>query len=122
MDRSLMLDVDDLSIRRERRAPAIFNENKRIRHKELEVVMEVGLGTVTGQGEDPQIMMQFSNDGGKTWSSERWTSAGKMGTYETRVHWDRLGMARKRVYRVVMTDPVPMRLIDAFLEVEAEAS
>jgi hypothetical protein len=122
MDRAFMTDVDDLPIRRERRAPAVFSENKRVRHKSLELLMDVGVGTETGQGENPQIMMQMSDDGGKTFGIERWASIGKIGEYDTRVHWDRLGMARKRVYRVVMTDPVRAGLLDAFLEIEKEAS
>jgi len=122
MDRSLMEDVDGLPIRRERRAPCLMNENKRVFYSSFELDMEIGLGTSTGQGSDPQVMMQFSNDGGKTWSSERWRSAGKIGRYDTRVMWDRLGQARRRVFRVVMTDPVPMRITNAYIRAKQEAA
>jgi hypothetical protein len=57
-------------------------------------------------------MMQFSDDGGKTWSSERWASAGKKGEYRRRVIWNRLGCSRDRVYRVAGSDPVQTALIE----------
>lgn len=117
MDRTYLTDVDSLPLRRERRAPCIFNENKRMFIRQFQLIVEMGLGT-SGQAENPQIMMQFSNDGGKTFGSERWLSAGKTGQYDKRIIWDRLGQARKRVFKVVMTDPVPLRLLGAFLELE----
>ena len=67
-------------------------------------------------GDDPQVMLRLSNDGGKTWISEQWRSAGKMGEYWRRVRWNRLGAARRRVFEVSVTDPVPWRLTGAYLE------
>lgn len=121
MDRSFLTDVDGLAIRFERRAPAIVNENERVFYSEFQLDMEVGLGTATGQGVDPQVMLQMSNDGGKTWGIERWRSAGKIGEYGTRVVWNRLGQARRRVFKVVMTDPIPVRLLAAYLQMKPEA-
>ena len=67
-------------------------------------------------GEDPQVMLRISNDGGKTWVAESWRSAGKVGEYLQRVDWNRLGCARRRVFEVSMTDPVPWRIVGAYLE------
>jgi hypothetical protein len=67
---------------------------------------------------DPQIMLRWSDDGGKTWSNERWISAGAAGTYKTRAHWHRLGRSRDRVYEVVVDDPVEWRIIDAHLDAD----
>ena len=114
-------DVDGRPIRRLRRSPCAMNENKRVFHSRFEVDLEAGLGDVSGQGADPQIMMRFSNDGGKTWSSERWRSAGKIGEYKHRVFWNRLGSARRRVYEVSVTDPIPWRLTAAYVDIEPEA-
>jgi len=62
-------------------------------------------------------MLDFSNDGGHTWSSESWALAdniaGSIGEYKTRVKWNRLGSARDRIFRVKMTDPVKTVWIDA---------
>lgn len=121
MNQNLTLDVDERPIRRLRRAPALNNELNRIFYSRFELDFEPGLGT-SGQGEDPQIMMRFSDDGGRTWSSERWRSAGLMGEYGRRAEWWRLGSGRRRVFEIAFSDPTPLRITDAYLEVEQEAA
>lgn len=73
---------------------------------EVTLEMETGVGLEDGQGEDPQIMMQISRDGGRTFGPERWKSIGRRGEYKRRVTWDRCGAARDFVFRWTMTDPV----------------
>lgn len=111
----LSSDVDDRPIRRLRRAPALTSENQRVFFSAFELDMEPGLGTSTGQGSDPQVMLRMSNDGGKTWGAELQRSAGKIGEYNKRVRWDRLGSARRRVFEVAVSDPIPWRLTAAYL-------
>ena len=67
-------------------------------------------------GWDPQVMLRISNDGGKTWGPELWRSAGKMGEYTKRVSWNRMGSARRRVFEVTMTDPIPWKITGCYLE------
>jgi hypothetical protein len=112
-------DVDGRPLRCVREAPAIGQFNQRTSYPAFELLMEPGLGTLSGQGSDPQVMLQTSNDGGKTWGDERWRSAGKMGEYLTRVRWLRCGSAWgwNRVFRVVLSDPFPRRILGADLEV-----
>jgi len=114
MSSSFNSDVDGLEIRRLRRAPAIMNENKRIYYASFELDLEPGLGT-SGQGEDPQVMLRMSDDGGKTWGAEQMRSAGKTGQYSVRVEWNRLGAARRRVFEVSFTDPIPWKITNAYL-------
>lgn len=121
------LDPDTLtdngtSISRERVAPHISENMTRHFHHEFQLDMEVGVGTVTGQGQDPQVVMRYSDDGGHTWSSERFASIGAIGNTKTRITWRRLGQSRDRVYHVKITDPVKTVLIGAQLDVEAAAS
>ena len=115
-------DVEDRLIRRVRRSPATFSEHQQLRTSMLEVFFEPGLGLSTGQGSDPQVTLQISNDGGKTWGNERSVSAGAQGAYRTRVRFRRLGMARDRVYEVSVTDPIPWRMISAYIDVQGETS
>ncbi len=112
----LPLDVDGRELRWLRRAPAIQSENKRIFYSSFELDLEPGLGTQTGQGADPLVMMRMSDDGGKTWGAERMRSAGKVGKYAQRVRWNRLGTARRRVFEVSGSDPIPWRLTNAYVE------
>jgi hypothetical protein len=67
---------------------------------------------------DPQVMLRWSDDGGHTWSSEHWTSMGRIGEYGHRTIWRRLGMTlklRDRVYEISGTDPVKVAIMGAEL-------
>jgi hypothetical protein len=77
-----------------------------IRIAQLWLEMESGVGAVSGQGADPQVMLQISRDGGHTWSQELWRSFGALGEYGKRAVWNRLGRARDWLFRVRVTDPV----------------
>jgi len=69
-------------------------------------------------GYDPQVMLRWSDDAGRTWSNEHWNSMGKLGAYGTRTIWRRLGMTEKirdRVYEVSGTDPVKIAIMGAEL-------
>lgn len=55
---------------------------------------------LTTESSDPQISLQYSDDGGATWSNEVFESLGKSGEYLTRVIFYDLGMARNRVYKI----------------------
>jgi hypothetical protein len=83
--------------------------------------MEVGDGPIpalldgVGNPRDPQVMLRWSDDGGRTWGNEHWVGAGQAGTYKTRLHWHRLGKSRDRVYEVAVTDPIAWRIVEAYL-------
>lgn len=115
MSSEISTDAEGNGIRRLRRAPALVKENQRVYFAAFELDVEVGLGATTGQGENPQVMLRMSRDGGKTWGNERWRSAGKIGEYGKRVRWERCGMARRKVFEVATSDPIPFRLTGAFL-------
>lgn len=120
---------DDVTtpITRLRAFPHVSTEDlKRVFCSRLQIDMETGIGLPSGQGSDPQVMLDWSNDGGHTWSDESWTSAGGqvggIGEFKKRVQWRRLGSFRDRVFRIKITDPVPVTLIDAFIDFEVGAA
>lgn len=82
----------------------------------LQVDMQAGVGLTTGQGSDPKAMLQWSTDGGYSWSNELWASIGKIGERRARVKWRRLGRSRDRVFRVTITDPVRVAMIGASVQ------
>lgn len=86
--------------------PPVADERNWLFHRQLELHMAMGQGTELGDGSDPKVMMQISDDTGTSWSSERWRSAGRQGEYDRRVRWYQLGRSRNRLYRITMTDPV----------------
>lgn len=101
-----------------RQAPHVTDEGVTLFFSELQLDLEVGLGLTTGQGVDPMLMLQWSDDGGRTWSKEHWVSAGRLGAYRHRAIWRRLGRARTRTWRVVCAEAVPMRWINAYVQAE----
>lgn len=88
----------------------------------LQVDMQTGVGLTSGQGSDPQAMLQWSDDGGYTWGNELWAPIGKIGERTARVKWRRLGRSRDRVFRVTITDPVRVILVGASVKVTAGKS
>lgn len=75
-----------------------------------------GLPTlILNGGAGAQVFLRWSDDGGHTWSSAQPTTVGPTGAYKTRVTWWRLGAARIRTYEVSCSDPVPVRLVDAYI-------
>ena len=85
-------------------------------------VFILGSGSKINTGDTttyPQAMLRWSNDGGSTWSREYWVTIGQIGKYKNRAIWRRLGMARDRVYEVVITDPVKAVIVSANLKASA---
>lgn len=87
-------------------------------HNRLQVDMETGVGLVSGQGSAPVALLDWSNDGGHTWSNQHAASMGRIGEYRARVRWNRLGRARDRVYRITISDPVKRVILGAALNPE----
>jgi hypothetical protein len=83
--------------------------------------METGTGLTTGQGITPQVWLQFSDDGGRTFSNEFFAELGAQGAFKTRAVWRRLGAGRDRVFRLSMSDPVRTAIIAANIDVEPAA-
>lgn len=77
---------------------------------------DMGLGLTSGQGSDPVATLQWSDDGGRTWSSSYTRSIGKKGEYGKRAVWHRLGRFYKRVFRITVMDPVKAVLINVYAE------
>jgi hypothetical protein len=95
-------------------SPPIHQDRKRIYISTFELDIESGVGLNSGQGSDPQIMMDYSTDGGRTFKSPQlWNSLGKIGAYLQRARWFRMGQARQWIIRVMISDPVKRVIISA---------
>lgn len=102
-----------------RALPTGENTLNRTAQHTLQLDCETGVGIVTGQGSDPEVMLRWSDDGGHTWSNEHWRKMGKIGEYGYRTIWRRLGMTMKlrdRVYEISGTDPVKLAIMGAELQ------
>jgi hypothetical protein len=71
-----------------------------------------GTGLISGQGEQPIILLDWSDDGGNTFAAPRNIFPGKIGQYTARMFTTRCGLMRPpgRVFRVRFTDPTLFRL------------
>lgn len=117
------LDPDEFTewgdvLRSSATSPPILNDNRWQFHHRVELVFEQGVGTPTGQGADPQVMLRFSDDGGRTWSNEKWRGLGRIGEFRKRACYNRMGRSRDRVYELAVSDPVRRTLIQALTEIE----
>lgn len=124
MSRSTLTD-NGVDIRRLRRTPTVLNEMERIYHAELTVDFDTGQGPQPpltdgdGNPRQPQAMLRFSDNRGKSWSNEHLANCGFAGQYQARAIWRRLGQSRYRVYELSVTDPIPWVIVDAYLRLGA---
>jgi hypothetical protein len=110
------------TIQRRAVAPPIHAAENRAFMSTFTLLLETGQGLAAGQGSDPQLMLDWSDDGGRTWGLERWGSAGAVGAYRVRYSWNRMGSFRERMMRVTFSDPVKCAIIAADANVTAAQS
>jgi hypothetical protein len=79
---------------------------------EIELTMNSGSGGISGQEQYPKVMLDYSDDGAKTWSSEFLMTIGSIGEYFIRVVRRRLGrIPVARHWRFRVTDPVKVAFL-----------
>jgi hypothetical protein len=92
---------------------------KNIELNSLEVILEPGIGLNSGQGEDPQLMLRISTNGGKTFGPEITSSMGAMGQYGWVVEFHGLNMsAESYIFRVSISDPVKAVIYSGAVDIE----
>ena len=122
------LDLDKYSdngelVKRERigRHNEVYQERLRYDMFELELETGVGLTESEGQGSDPKILLDWSDDGGHTWENTIHLDGPGIGEYRKRVLYHHMGMARDRVFRVRVSDPIKWVIKEAYVTVEQMA-
>lgn len=103
-----------------RRAPHVWSKQNRgyLFHRALQIEFSPGVGRVTGQGENPQVMLKWTSDGVDSY--EQWTTLGAIGATKNRALWRNLGKARDREYEAMISDPVNRDIVGATLWAETE--
>lgn len=96
-------------------SPPIRNQDKYSAMSYLEAEFDHGVGLTSGQGSDPMAGLDWSDDGGRTWSNRLWMPIGKKGEYTRQTIWRRLGTWRgSRVFRITVSDPVKPVLLNVW--------
>lgn len=89
------------------------SKKDRIGMSTLTIEMETGVGVISGQGDNPRIMIEHSDDGGRTWSSGAWARVGRLGEFVLLVEFDNLGTFYSRIFRISTSDPVNYSIYSA---------
>lgn len=94
-----------------------YQENKFIRYDtaELSAEMGVGLDGAPAIGTDPHIVLSWSDNGGRLFVGHRTMRLGKIGEYNNRARAMRLGMGRRRAFRISGASPVRHYLYDFYI-------
>lgn len=71
--------------------------------------------------QSPVVKMQWSDDGLNTWSNERFKPFGDMKLKRRRVKFGPMGQYLQRHIRIMIDDPVPIRISGAYAEVVIDA-
>jgi hypothetical protein len=101
----------------------IFKNFSKFNSSRLVLMMDTGVGIDgSGQGDDPEIMLQVSIDGGKNFSNEMWQNMGAIGAYETEVFWSQLGNSRSLISKIRISDPVKRAIVGAYINEEVGLS
>lgn len=106
-------------IRRIRSFPHIMDDSaNRVMYREFIADMEVG----NGGSDDIQMQLRWSDTRGKSWGSPIYQTLGAEGDYLRSIQFQRLGMARGRVFEVSWAAPVQTCLSGAFVEAKSAKS
>lgn len=92
------------------------SKGKRVQMSELKIIMETGVGLISGQGDNPRIMVEYSDDGGNTWNGGSWPRVGRLGEFTLQVQWFNLGSFYDRIFRISSTDPVNYSVFSATID------
>jgi hypothetical protein len=79
--------------------------------------MEVGDLMDTSTNDQPTVSLRWSDDAGRSYGNAVEQSLGNTGEYLTSVQWNRLGLARDRVYELSWSAPMKTSLQGVYLDV-----
>lgn len=85
----------------------------------IDLVLETGVGIASGQGENPQLLVSASFDGGKSWTNEDDVLIGRTGEGRIRARWDHMESFYSCFVRVRCSDPVFISLFSGAIGAKA---
>jgi hypothetical protein len=109
---------NETPIIREFTLPTVNNGREFITIDSLEFDMGTGVGLVAGQGDDPELRVYFSKDGGNSYGQNfKVGYIGKIGNYLGRAKVNRFGAGRQFTFKIQISDPIPLDIGGAWIEV-----
>lgn len=102
--------------------PHILADDKRMFHRQFIADMAVGNAPGLLSSNPPTVSLRWSDTRGASWGNPIQTSMGSTGQYLVSMQFQRLGMARDRVYELFWSAPYKTALNGAWLDVKAGAT
>jgi hypothetical protein len=94
--------------------PHLVSNNNKVSYTEFDADMQVG--SIADLDTTPTVDLSWSDDKGATYGNPVSQSMGKIGQYSTVPSWNRLGMARDRVFKLSWSANTDTALNGAFIE------
>lgn len=89
---------------------------KEMEMSRFELIVKKGVGLITGQGEDPQIIIEYSIDGGESFAHGDFVEVGRLGQTNIRVEWFNMMTFYDLIIRITTSDPVYYSLHSAGID------
>lgn len=96
-------------------------KGRKVQISNIEFVVEQGVGLITGQGENPRMLLELSLDGGRSFAHSQWIELGRLGEYTLEVDADLMVVADEIIPRLTITDPVPLSISASLVDIKAVA-
>lgn len=96
----------------------IGKPGKNLEMSSFELIMKKGVGIVTGQGDDPLIIIEYSIDGGDSFIHGQFVEVGRLGKTNIKVKWDNMATFYDLIIRLTTSDPVYYSLQSASIELQ----
>jgi len=109
-------------IKRVRSFPHLINDANRVFYRQFIADMAPGNPVETTPAPSVDLSLDWSDDRGNTYGNPLTLSIGDIGTYLRSLQYQRLGMARDRVFRLTWSVPTDTALQGAWIEVESATS
>ena len=89
---------------------------KELQMSRFELIMQKGVGLISGQGENPRIMIEVSEDQGESYGQGVWAKVGRMGQSNLRVEWFDLRVFTDMIIRITTSDPVQYTILTGAID------
>jgi len=108
---------------RERITTDITSDALGVKGKEISMsgarfIMETGVGLVLGQGDNPRLMVEISEDGGRSFKHVDWVEIGRAGEHKLQVEVFHEAIFFNARFRLSMSDPVPFSIYSGTIDLQ----
>ena len=93
-------------------------KGQRVKISRIEFIMEVGVGLITGQGENPRLIVEVSTDGARSFEEVAWVEIGRLGQHTLRAEAFEIISGTDIIPRISMSDPVPLSIYSAAVDIK----